>query len=430
MRAINLVLATHTYPPEIRGGGEISVGLLVEALARLPEIGKVHVVTVGSRQTDQLSEKISIHRYPVSKRLLRKVIFAEELANRPFYRALSGFLKTESVDLLHSYNTSMIFAADRAAREAKVPCLITMNTPWVSCINKNHLRNGKFCNDCTFTHRKQCMDQDARPLPASLKAAYGGALLAARKKAIAAHSVHHLSNIYFETGIYQRSNRDFVLPNGLSDPALQVARRFEAPAQLNKICYLGGDRYGKGFDVLLEAFRIARRFRPELELHCFGRIDSDETGLSNPSENIFAHGFAPQAGLYAKLRDMQTLVVPSTRVEPFGRVVLDGLACGVPVLVSDHVGGKDVVNEQCARIYPFDQPLVLAKQILEVLSNRDKWLAMAQHAQQRASSYSIAQMAKGFLGIYKQVLGLDSPTEIAPLPSPTVSESKDLWSSI
>jgi len=46
---------------------------------------------------------------------------------------------------------------------------------------------------------------------------------------------------------------------------------------------------------------------------------------------------------------MDVLAVPSSWMETFGMVVLEALSCGVPVIVTEKVGAKDIINRAYKR---------------------------------------------------------------------------------
>ena len=95
----------------------------------------------------------------------------------------------------------------------------------------------------------------------------------------------------------------------------------------------------KGFDLLVEAFgRIAGEL-PEARLRVVGpRGEAAARG-----ERITVSGPVGQRELADELRGADCLVLPS-RNDSFGMVVPEALACGVPVLVSDMVGAKELVD--------------------------------------------------------------------------------------
>ena len=100
----------------------------------------------------------------------------------------------------------------------------------------------------------------------------------------------------------------------------------------------------KGTDVLLEAFALTRKAEPAVRLLIIGP-PGDATSLLSPlPSGVSVLGSLPQAELAARFRSADCLVLPS-RNESFGMVVAESLASGLPALVSDRVGAKELVVE-------------------------------------------------------------------------------------
>jgi glycosyltransferase involved in cell wall biosynthesis len=110
-----------------------------------------------------------------------------------------------------------------------------------------------------------------------------------------------------------------------------------------RIGYYGGRKAYKGFDTLLEAARILDSEGYLFELRLYG----DDYG----ELPVYAHAtnlgrYAPEA-VRGTLREHDVVVVPSKYHETFGFVVLEALCAGVPVICSDVVGAKVLVDEEC-----------------------------------------------------------------------------------
>lgn len=105
----------------------------------------------------------------------------------------------------------------------------------------------------------------------------------------------------------------------------------------------------KGFEVLLDAFEKAKARRPDLQLVV--------AGGEVPGKEQFAAGLAARAGriqdvhwlglrtdVAELLADLDLFVLPSTEPEPSGTVVVEALASGVPVVVTDAGGMREILD--------------------------------------------------------------------------------------
>ena len=174
--------------------------------------------------------------------------------------------------------------------------------------------------------------------------------------------------------------------------------------------FAGASIHRKGFDLLLEAF--ARVTAPEVRLRIVGPAgDSAHLLAERRDERIVATGPTDQKGLAAELRRADCLVLPS-RNDSYAMVVAEALAAGVPVLVSEMVGAKELVTEGTGWIVPVDDVPALAERMLwcarhagEVRSLRDACRRAAEAATWPAYHQRLAAL-------------LRSLTPCPPLPSP------------
>ena len=95
----------------------------------------------------------------------------------------------------------------------------------------------------------------------------------------------------------------------------------------------------KGWNVLKEACDQLREDGEEFELRVYSPVQNPE-----PYMVIKEDGFTHD-NLEQMMNEADVLVAPSICYETFGFTVLEALSFGVPVIVSDHVGAKDIVEE-------------------------------------------------------------------------------------
>lgn len=102
----------------------------------------------------------------------------------------------------------------------------------------------------------------------------------------------------------------------------------------------------------------------------------------NLEESARFLGFIPEEELLRLYRVVDVVVYPSL-YEPFGIVVLEAMAVGVPVVVSDAGGLKEVVwHEQTGITTYAGNPESLAWGIVRVLTDVESVRQRAQYAQQ------------------------------------------------
>lgn len=109
-----------------------------------------------------------------------------------------------------------------------------------------------------------------------------------------------------------------------------------------KFIFVGLPVYHKGFDLLTASYARLLPEYPDAELHVVG--DAAMAGGRIINKTIRSHGKLSHEKLGELLAQMDCLVLPS-RLESFGMVVVEALAAGVPVIVSDHAGASEAIRE-------------------------------------------------------------------------------------
>ncbi|MEO0526264.1 MAG: glycosyltransferase family 1 protein [Bacteroidota bacterium] len=251
-----------------------------------------------------------------------------------------------------------------------------------------------------------------------------------------------LGNMYrrwFVPGVIKRSKKVITVSNyekhrinnyfGFTDNRLAAVyngvgehfKKITHPATLEKIkeeyrlpahffFFLGNTDPKKNTKGVLEAFAIFNAFYPGK--YKLVMLDYDETALQKlladigrPEirESIHLLGYVPNEILPAIISQCTIFLYPSLR-ESFGIPILEGMACGVPVVTSNTSSMPEIAGEDAALIVdPFNpneisaamQTLVEDKLLANVLI--EKGIARAKH-------FSWETMAQNVLELYEEVI--------------------------
>jgi glycosyltransferase involved in cell wall biosynthesis len=148
---------------------------------------------------------------------------------------------------------------------------------------------------------------------------------------------------YLEAGV--SPERVQCVPLGV-DVDLFAPASEEAPAgDGTTFVFAGAASRVKGLDLLLAAFARVRSAEPAARLLVIGPAGDCSSLLGPPApEGVTVLEPLSQQELGARFAAADCLVLPS-RNESFGMVVPEALAAGLPVLVSERVGARDLVTE-------------------------------------------------------------------------------------
>ena len=97
-------------------------------------------------------------------------------------------------------------------------------------------------------------------------------------------------------------------------------------------------------------------------------------------------------------------ILPSEFGETWGLAVNEALACGRPVLVSDHVGcARDVVDPSCGRVFSSAEPSSLPRVLREMAGNQNRLLEMRRSAAKRAWSFDVTRTEDALIAAVHRV---------------------------
>jgi len=142
-----------------------------------------------------------------------------------------------------------------------------------------------------------------------------------------------------------------ILPRGLDTELFHPARRepafFEKFGALNgevRLLYVGRISREKDLDLLAAAYRRLRDEGLRVQLFIVGHGPYSEA-LAKSLPEAFFTGYLTGNELAAAYASADVFVFPST-TDTFGNVILEAQACGLPVIVSDSGGPKELVEDK------------------------------------------------------------------------------------
>jgi glycosyltransferase involved in cell wall biosynthesis len=160
---------------------------------------------------------------------------------------------------------------------------------------------------------------------------------------------------------------------------------FQPQAKIDKFfraLYVGRVAAHKGVHYLLQAWKELQL--PEAELLLVGVNDFPEGWLYQYEEVVRYIPSVPHASLNKYYNAANVLVFPSL-IEGFGMVLLEAMACGIPVIATSNVGGTDVITDGVEGFIIPVRDVEALKEKLEWCYRHPQELArMGQAARQKA----------------------------------------------
>jgi len=321
----------------------------------------------------------------------------------------------EKYDLVHSYILSTIPAMQHFGKHTTTATVTTLNSYGGACPKGNALymnreacsTNGTLrCLRCALstipdhdTFRDNIYNVSNRLTNLKLiQSAYSDL-----EKIDAYHALSpHLRSRYIDFGFpVQRLN---VIPNILDENFLvEHTSDFEEPYRLIHVGYLHRQKGVDRLPALIEELHSEAPGKYELTIAGDGRLfdelsaDIKHRGLTDVVDLL---GHVDNTELPELLAEHDIFVYPGRWDEPFGRVYLESMAAGTPVVSTDIgsarviLGNGGVVTEESVS--------GLKNGILDV-SDRDQLESMSKSAIEKAKSYRASDVFPKFEKLYNRV---------------------------
>lgn len=182
---------------------------------------------------------------------------------------------------------------------------------------------------------------------------------------------------------------------------------------VNRVVTIGRYAYQKGYDLLLQAWAELSRIR-ELEngeewtLDIYGQgdqtdyrqlmvelgIDSNKCHLNGPVEDV------------VKAYQESSIFVLSSRFEGFGMVLIEAMACGLPVVSYDCPAGPDeiITDGVDGLLVPSGDVHALAEKLMTLMSDENLRKRLGQQARQTARRYEMTTIADQWTALFEKVI--------------------------
>ncbi|MGI4755218.1 MAG: glycosyltransferase family 4 protein [Janthinobacterium lividum] len=205
-----------------------------------------------------------------------------------------------------------------------------------------------------------------------------------------------------------------VVPYGIDlqrfHPDLQRERSVSAPL---KLLFVGRINQRKGIKYLLQALALLPDAR--LELTVCGRVLDGLDLFQQAGDRVKIRPSVSADDLIVAYQEADLFVLPSI-AEGFGQVLLEALACGLPILATTHTAAPDLIEEgREGFVVDPRRPDQLADRIGWAMAHRDELLHMRSAARACAERFPWSRFHEGVnqaVQAYLQAAHV-APTEVA-----------------
>lgn len=343
-----MLLLTPRFWPEVRRGTERTVHLLAGGLAqRGHDVLVVTSAAVPGRGTEEGVRVLRLPRLPLAHRYR-----GEADGHAPFLHAA---LRAVRADVVHAFHVG---DAAVAVAQRRTPVVWThMGIP----------------DRADLTQRRGREARTERVLSCAAAVTVVSRHSAAAMEATSGHAPHV---------VHPAVNLDLFVPGARSHVPLVV-------------CAAAADEPRKRVAMLVAAWPVVRRARPDARLWLLGRGVEALGALPDGVEAVATEDTTDLARLNAAA---WAAALPSTD-DSFGIVLAEALAAGTPVVASDAGALPEVVDRpEIGRLFA-GGPDELARAILEVLDLAEQ-PGTRDACRRRAGDFSVDRMVDAYLAVY------------------------------
>jgi glycosyltransferase involved in cell wall biosynthesis len=305
----------------------------------------------------------------------------------PLARALAAEIPQADVVHLHSLYLFHVWATARLCRRHGVPYLLRPHGTLDPFLWKRH-RLRKRLIECAFQNR-------------AIRGAAALHYTAAEEMKLAEPYAHGASGVVIPNGLDLAEYRDLPPPGGLRGAHPEIGTR-------RIVLFVSRLNFKKGLDLLVPAFAEACRAVSDLHLVIAGPDD----GMKRETERLVAAArigervtFAGMLGHAQKLaafRDAAMFVLPSYS-ENFGIAVVEAMACGAPVAISDKVNIWREVQDAGAGLVAPTTAKAVAEQIVRLARDPDAAAMGARGRRLVEERFAWDKIARDLESVYRSL---------------------------
>jgi glycosyltransferase involved in cell wall biosynthesis len=397
---MKVLFVSTLYEPNVRGGAELAVQHLAEALAErgndvvvASTVGEHRQSVRGIRGVKAVYVPIANLHWPYDQvprsSARRKLWHVGDIYNPAMKMRLRRLIREERPDIIHTSNLQGIsVSAWHAARAEQIPILHTLQDYYLTCGRCTRYRHGRTCE-------RTCWD--CLPL-----------LLARRRASASVAGVVGISRYILDhhrrLGLFSAAGFSDVIAHDTPVCAEgHAARPAGAPLTFG---YLGRLVPEKGVERLLDAF--AKRNGEGWRLLIAGTGDERyerelrrrHAAARSPGAIQFL-GWTDAAEFFRKI---DILVLPSLWEEPLARVVLEAYAHGIPVVGSNRGGGPETIDHGATGLlFEPSETASLDAAVDRLLGDRALVADLGIKAHRRAADYALDRIVEKYLEVYRRL---------------------------
>jgi glycosyltransferase involved in cell wall biosynthesis len=213
------------------------------------------------------------------------------------------------------------------------------------------------------------------------------------------NNVFYVSNYLKDKYLGDNSKKVAVHNDFLTPPKIKVKRKN------NTLFFIGRLAHQKGIDIIIRAIQTVRKEIPHVQFEIYGKGEEKYKNKLmslvkklNLENNVSFCGPVYGNEKWKKYYSSTIQIIPS-REEGFGNVVIEGMLCNTPIIVSND-GALPEVSAGYALIFDINKPKDLARKIIKLLKDKKLRNNMSKDANKYANKFITGDIGKQLVKYY------------------------------
>ena len=388
------------------GGAEISTKTILKELAGRPDVEKVTVIGIDPPGEDQfVFDEIDVVPITAPDFVINLPEYVgDHILEYLFLKVARNYI--DAADIVHAHHRRSTLAL--SSLDPSIPTVSTIRDFWPACpISTLHI--GDFsCNGCE-NNLDRCVGHHD----------WDGVLEPVVKSYLQKKREHQrtaLENIdqgiFISNHLRERLEKYGPLPpqnevvyNPVAVPKDVVPKDFRNPTFVTASSL----SESKGIETAIRAISKVNKegFDSQLIILGDGPREDELKSLANEiaRTSVTFEGRVPQIEVYRNMAGAKATIFPSEWAEPFGRVTVESMSLGTPVLGGNVGGIAEVIEDgTTGLLYPSGDQEALAEQMMVVTKDQRLRQKLIKEGKNRSKHFQPENIVDQHLDLYKSLL--------------------------
>ncbi|MES2995447.1 MAG: glycosyltransferase family 4 protein [Verrucomicrobiota bacterium] len=391
---MKILLLNLLYPPDGIGGSEKSTQYLATGLHDLGH--DVHVVAqaISEETVMENTNNVRVTRvgsppgyqpnvFALPKEHIQALKEAHSGDFIPFSESVAQIIEDESPDIVHCNVVPRPGDIWNYCKRKKIPVVQTLRSYSIMC-SARMIQGGRNC----MSWCDPCRDQYKNRIDAS-----------AHVDAVVGISEHVLNTFLFN-GFFSESRFAEVIPNSYHAERMSPLPVLGNRGECIMIGYLGRIHQSKGIETVLDAF--ARKTTSRLVLKIAGSGNPDYISYLTSKYRSEFISFVGYVDPQDFVNEIDVMCMPSTWHEPFGRVNIEAIAHGRPVIAAKRGGVTAIIKDGITGWHYEPYSVSQLSGIFSSIATMDpdQWESLFENCLKDAHGYSVRAVAEAYEDLY------------------------------